>query len=147
MVTRARPIISAEAVAAVRRGLRMAFSRASTPAIPDSRRSGRPMQPGHRSGHERGQGRHPEEGDGDPDPDLEPPGGWQKSPSIMTATPRTRPIGSDDRAPDRSLSRLGHGGAEGGDGRDPGGPASRVERGQQADADPDDQRRSRPCGA
>ena len=71
MVTSARPIISAEAVAAVRRGLRMAFWRARMPAIPDRRRSGRPMQAGHRPGDERGQGRHAEEGDGDPDSDLD----------------------------------------------------------------------------
>ena len=41
-VTRARPIISAAAVTAVRPGLRMAFSRARRPVSPVSRSSGRP---------------------------------------------------------------------------------------------------------
>ena len=40
--TRPTPIISADAVAAVRRGLRTAFSRASEPATPRRRVSGRP---------------------------------------------------------------------------------------------------------
>ncbi len=42
---RATPIISAAAVDAVRRGLRMAFSRASRPGTPRSRASGRPIAP------------------------------------------------------------------------------------------------------
>ena len=37
VVTRARPIISADAVAAVRRGLRRAFSLASRPTVPNTR--------------------------------------------------------------------------------------------------------------
>ena len=40
--TRATPIISADAVADVRRGLRIAFSRASVPAMPRTRGSGAP---------------------------------------------------------------------------------------------------------
>jgi hypothetical protein len=41
--TRARPIMSAEAVWAVRRGLRIEFSRPSLPGSPSSRASGRPI--------------------------------------------------------------------------------------------------------
>ena len=41
--TRARPTMSAEAVWAVRRGLRMEFSRPSLPGSPSSRASGRPI--------------------------------------------------------------------------------------------------------
>ena len=41
--TRARPTISADAVWAVRRGLRMEFSRPSRPEMPSRRASGRPM--------------------------------------------------------------------------------------------------------
>ena len=41
--TRPTPIINADAVAAVRLGLRIAFSRASCPQIPRSRGSGQPM--------------------------------------------------------------------------------------------------------
>ena len=41
--TRARPIIRAAAVWAVRRGLRMEFSRPSLPATPSVRASGRPI--------------------------------------------------------------------------------------------------------
>ena len=41
--TRARPTISAEAVWAVRRGLRIEFSRPSLPGSPSSRASGRPI--------------------------------------------------------------------------------------------------------
>ena len=41
--TRASPTISADAVWAVRRGLRMEFSRPSRPDIPSRRASGRPM--------------------------------------------------------------------------------------------------------
>jgi len=37
VVTSARPIIRADAVAAVRRGLRRAFSRDSRPTVPKSR--------------------------------------------------------------------------------------------------------------
>ena len=37
VVTNASPIISADAVAAVRRGLRRAFSLASSPTVPNSR--------------------------------------------------------------------------------------------------------------
>ena len=51
VVTRARPIISADAVAAVRRGLRRAFSPANRPTVPKAReyttlivaRNGRPI--------------------------------------------------------------------------------------------------------
>ena len=42
-VTSPTPIISADAVAAVRLGLRMAFSRASWPEMPRRRGSGSPM--------------------------------------------------------------------------------------------------------
>ena len=41
--TRARPTMSAEAVWAVRRGLRMEFSRPSLPGSPSTRASGRPI--------------------------------------------------------------------------------------------------------
>ena len=41
--TRARPTMSAEAVWAVRRGLRMEFSRPSLPGSPSNRASGRPI--------------------------------------------------------------------------------------------------------
>ena len=41
-VTRARPIISAEAVEAVRLGLRIALSRARAPAAPPMRAAGQP---------------------------------------------------------------------------------------------------------
>ena len=41
--TRPTPIINADAVAAVRFGLRIAFSRASWPVMPRSRGSGHPM--------------------------------------------------------------------------------------------------------
>ncbi len=41
--TSASPTMSAEAVWAVRRGLRMEFSRPSLPDMPSSRASGRPM--------------------------------------------------------------------------------------------------------
>ena len=41
--TRASPTISAAAVCAVRRGLRMEFSRPSRPEVPSRRASGRPM--------------------------------------------------------------------------------------------------------
>ena len=41
--TRAKPTMSAAAVWAVRRGLRMEFSRPSLPATPSSRGSGRPI--------------------------------------------------------------------------------------------------------
>ena len=41
--TRPTPIISADALAAVRFGLRMAFSRASVPVTPRSRGSGAPI--------------------------------------------------------------------------------------------------------
>jgi hypothetical protein len=43
--TRARPIMRAEAVWAVRRGLRIEFSRPSLPGSPRSRASGRPITP------------------------------------------------------------------------------------------------------
>jgi hypothetical protein len=43
VATRASPTIRAEAVCAVRRGLRMEFSRPSLPAIPKTRASGRPI--------------------------------------------------------------------------------------------------------
>src|SRR6476469_6251979 len=42
--TRARPTMSAEAVCAVRRGLRMEFSRPSLPGSPRTRASGRPIK-------------------------------------------------------------------------------------------------------
>src|ERR1700722_7155861 len=41
--TRARPTMSAEAVCAVRRGLRIEFSRPSLPGSPSTRASGRPI--------------------------------------------------------------------------------------------------------
>ncbi len=41
-VTRASPIINADAVEAVRSGLRLEFSRASPPATPPNRRAGQP---------------------------------------------------------------------------------------------------------
>ena len=41
--TRARPTMRADAVCAVRRGLRMEFSRPSRPDMPSRRASGRPM--------------------------------------------------------------------------------------------------------
>src|ERR1700722_16201474 len=41
--TRARPTMSAAAVCAVRRGLRMEFSRPSLPGSPSTRASGRPI--------------------------------------------------------------------------------------------------------
>ena len=41
--TRARPTMSADAVCAVRRGLRMEFSRPSRPDMPNRRASGRPI--------------------------------------------------------------------------------------------------------
>ena len=43
--TRASPTMSAEAVWAVRRGLRMEFSRPSGPGVPSSAASGRPSRP------------------------------------------------------------------------------------------------------
>ena len=52
-VTSARPIISADAVVAVRRGLRIAFSRASTPDMP-RKRAGNPTEElRHRARHQR----------------------------------------------------------------------------------------------
>ena len=49
-VTRARPIIRAEAVAADRRGCRAALSTASRPTVPKMRGRGQPMTAGHRGG-------------------------------------------------------------------------------------------------
>ena len=48
--TRASPTIRADAVCAVRRGLRIEFSRPSRPDIPSRRASGRPMTLGHAAG-------------------------------------------------------------------------------------------------
>jgi len=62
--TRARPTMSAAAVWAVRRGLRMEFSRPSLPGSPSTRASGRPITLDSGAGDGRGQGGGPEE-DGD----------------------------------------------------------------------------------
>ena len=51
--TRATPIISAAAVAEVRLGLRMAFSRASVPDMPLTRGSGDAEHPAERPGEDR----------------------------------------------------------------------------------------------
>ena len=67
--TRPTPIINAEALAAVRFGLRMAFSRASSPVMPRSRGSGAPItrlsgsdtvrpEDGHSEEHEQRAGAH-----------------------------------------------------------------------------------------
>ena len=48
--TRARPTMSAEAVCAVRRGLRMEFSRPSLPEMPSSRGQRAADHAGHRAG-------------------------------------------------------------------------------------------------
>ena len=61
VVTRASPIISAEAVAAVRRGLRRAFSRASTPTVPNNREKGQAITVDDRPADHRAQQGHPDE--------------------------------------------------------------------------------------
>ena len=59
--TRATPIISAEAVAAVRRGLRLAFSRARWPVAPDSLGTGTPSTLHRRAGDDRAEHEHAED--------------------------------------------------------------------------------------
>ena len=60
-VTSASPIISADAVVAVRRGLRIAFSRASTPDVPRKRAGNPTGHSRHRTRHQRAQHRDPDE--------------------------------------------------------------------------------------
>ena len=59
--TSATPIISADAVAAVRRGLRVAFSRASVPAMPRKRGQRRTDDPCERPGDDRTEHRDTDE--------------------------------------------------------------------------------------
>ena len=75
--TRATPIISAAAVAEVRFGLRMAFSRASVPVMPFRRGSGAPMHPAERTGEDRA-----EHGDADEDSER-----TERRPARMPAPP------------------------------------------------------------
>ena len=60
-VIKARPIISADAVVAVRRGLRIAFSRASTPDMPRKRAGSQPSTRGHRPRDQRAEHGHADE--------------------------------------------------------------------------------------
>ena len=59
--TSATPIMSAAAVAAVRRGLRIAFSRASVPVMPLIFGSGAPMHAADRTGEDRPEHEHADE--------------------------------------------------------------------------------------
>ena len=120
--TRARPIISAAAVAAVRPGLRTAFSRASRPGTPRSRSSGRPTRDasGRTSrGLSRATPRKTVAGAG---ADQSPPGERRgeaehhqpRSPSAVSAMPTTpRRRGSRGRLQHGALAQRGHGGHAG----------------------------------
>ena len=92
MVTRASPTISADAVAAVRRGLRMAFCAGQDAGHPGGVAQRPAEDVGHGPGDDGGQGGHAEEGDGDPTPTWRAWLVWEtNSPSSITVTPVTRP--------------------------------------------------------
>ena len=139
--TRATPIMRAAAVADVRLGLRMAFSRASVPDMPFRRGNGDPStrlrgraRIGPSTATPRNTSRHAE-ADGHE--------GGVAAPEEALGDGRTTEAGDD--GPDDGAAPAAAGAVDGdvphgGDGRHPAGPASREERRGDADAEPGEER-------
>ena len=130
--TSASPTIRADAVWAVRRGLRMEFSRPSRPEVPNRRARGRPMTPGHRARHRRGQhGDTDEEHDG---PESDQGDGRSR----QTPGQQSHPDDGDDPAPDEPSTErdlvFDLLVADGGHGCDPDRTSGRTDGGHQRDA-------------
>ena len=143
--TRARPTMSAEAVWAVRRGLRMEFSRPELARFPE--------QPGQRTADHAGQrpgDRRGQHGDADEDADgadaderdgrLGQPDGQQDHADQGHGRAPGEP------APERGVG-VGPAVVERGDRRDPHGVAGRADRGDDRDADADGEARPPRCAA
>ena len=141
----ATPIISAEAVRAVRRGDRIALSRANLPGVPNSLLDRRADQPGDRAGD----GRR-EAGDADEDQQRAAAGEWRSGRTCrpgVTNSPITNsaaPTSGDDHADDQSAAGADRGEADlrshRRDRRDLRGAPRREHDARHRDADADDQR-------
>ena len=134
--TSASPTMRADAVAAVRRGLRRAFSRESRPVVPQIRGSGRPMAATAGRLANGLSTATPRKTSSAPMPTQRMPASASR-PAAMLAMPKPRTAAADQSA--ATQGRLGQGDvvAQRRDRRDLGGPTGRADRRHDGDDDAD----------